>query len=308
MRDAVKRATFWVGWSLIATLLLTGFGAGEARRYSGKIAFTMLINSTTGLHGDLFVIGADGTRMRQLTSNAKDEHGPTWSPDGKSIAFVAATFFDSGQVESTITVVAADGSKRRVLLRTLSGQLGFQEPAWSPNGQRIAFTWFRNTTQGLWLLRMDGSVDPVTSKTVQHPSWAPDGKRLAYAASGGIFVVNVKTRNTRLANGTTESGCPVWSPNGKWIAVCASKAAAGFHRANSIDIVTPTGAARRRVLTGGVIYPVAWSPGSDAILFVRNKSPAKFADTQLFIVSLHDHRVTPLPGTVGAGAWASWHR
>jgi Tol biopolymer transport system component len=307
MSEAVKHATLWVGSSLIATLLLTGFGAGEAKRYSGKIAFTMLNNSTTGLQGDLFVIGADGTRMRQLTSNAKDEHGPSWSPDGKSIAFVAATFFDSGQAESTITVVAADGSKRRVLLRTQSGQLAFQEPAWSPNGQRIAFTWLRNTTQGLWLLRMDGSVDPVTSETVQHPSWAPDGKRLAYATSGGIFVVNVKTRKTRLVNGTAESGCPVWSPNGKWIAVCASRAAAGFHRANSIDIVSSTGATRRRVLTGGVIYPVAWSPGSDAILFVRNKDPAKFADTQLFIVSLRDHRVTAVPGTEGGGT-ASWHR
>src|SRR5947208_15123672 len=130
MSEAVKRATLSVGSSLIATLLLTGFGAGEAKRYSGKIAFTMLNNSTTGLHGDLFVIGADGTRMRQLTSNAKDEHGPSWSPNGKSIAFVAATFFDSGQVESTIKVVAADGSNRRVLLRTLHGQLALQEQAW----------------------------------------------------------------------------------------------------------------------------------------------------------------------------------
>ena len=126
MSEAVKRATLWVGSSLIATLLLTGFGAGEAKRYSGRIAFSMLNDCTTGPPGDLFVIGADGTRMRQLTNNAKDEHGPSWSPDGKSIAFVAATFFDSGQAESTITVVAADGSKRRVLLRTQSGQLAYQ--------------------------------------------------------------------------------------------------------------------------------------------------------------------------------------
>jgi Tol biopolymer transport system component len=304
MSEAARRVTIWLGSSLIATLLLTGFGAGAAKRFSGKIAFTARNGNTS----DLYVIGADGTRLRQLTHDAREEQSPSWSPDGKSIAFIATTFRDSGQTDSAVTVVAADGSRRRVLLRTQSDQVDVRDLAWSPNGRRIAFTWLRNEKWELWLLRLDGSADPLTSGVVSHPTWAPDGKRLAYASSSEIFVINVKTRKTRsLASG---SQCPVWSPNGKWIAVCSSSPGTGTSQATSIDILNATGTTRRRVVKGGFNFPLAWSPASDAILFQRVKSyNTPGLDTQLFIVSLRDNRVTPVPGTVGAaGGVASWHR
>jgi Tol biopolymer transport system component len=99
----------------------------------------------------------------------------------------------------------------------------------------------------------------------------------------------------------------VWSPNGKWIAVCSSNAA-GTNQFHSLDLMTPTGAGRRQLVKGGVITPVAWAPTSDAILFARVAGARGVGPSQLFIVSLHDHRVTPVPGTVGAAGSASWHR
>jgi Tol biopolymer transport system component len=158
----------------------------------------------------------------------------------------------------------------------------------------------------LWLLRLDGSANPFTSTSGLSPSWAPDGKRLAYVGSHGIFVANVRTRKAQVVKGTGESGCPEWSPNGRWIAVCTSNGV-GAKRFQSLDVITPTGAGRRQLIKGGVITPVAWAPTSDAILFVRVNDDRGLGETQLFIVSLGDHRVTPVPGTVGAGE-ASWHR
>ncbi len=311
MVNVLRRLTFWLGPAFAATLVVAGFGGSQAKPFSGTIAF----EARNGDVPNLFVIHADGTRLRQVTRDPRIKGGelasigsPSWSPDGKSIAFIATTFRLSGQAISTISVVAANGSKRRVLFRAQSRQLPLYDLAWSPDGRRIAFTWFRDPPGAyeLWLLRLDGSADPFTSGASESPSWAPDGKRLAYAGSQGIFVANVRTRKAQVVKGTGTSRCPKWSPNGRWIAVCTSNGA-GAKGFQSLDVMTPTGAGRRQLVKGGVIRPLAWAPTSDAILFVRVKHDKGLGETQLFIVSLHDHRVTPVPGTVGAGT-ASWHR
>ena len=156
MVNAFGRFTFWIGLAVAATLVVTGFGESQARPFGGTIAFV----ARSGEAADLFVIHADGTRLRQVTRDAREEQSPSWSPDGKSIALIATTWQPSGEAISTITIVAANGSKRRVLFRTQLQQLPLYDLAWSPNGRRIAFTWFRNNAYGLWLLRLDGSADP----------------------------------------------------------------------------------------------------------------------------------------------------
>jgi Tol biopolymer transport system component len=306
MVNAVGRLTFWIGLTVAATLVVAGFGESKAKPFSGKIAFVASSGDVT----DLFVIHADGTRLRQLTRDARGEASPTWSPDGKSLAFIATTWQPTtGQfiAKSAITVIAANGSKRRVLFRAQSRQLPLYDLAWSPKGQRIAFTWLRDPGFELWLLRLDGSADPFPSTSVGTSSWAPDGKRLAYDGRDGIFIANVRTRSARLVKGTEKSACPKWSPNGRWIAVC-TRNGAGATRFQSLDVMTPTGASRRQLVKGGVISPVAWAPNSEAILFDHIKDDQASGPRQLFIVSLRDARVTPVPGTVGVVGSASWHR
>jgi Tol biopolymer transport system component len=123
MADPARRFTFWVGSAVLATLLLGGFGGSEATRFTGTIAFV----ARNGDTADLYVIGADGTRLRQLTHDVREEQSPTWAPDGKSIAFIATTFRLGGQAHgeaiSAITVVAKNGSRRRVLFRTRAPQV-----------------------------------------------------------------------------------------------------------------------------------------------------------------------------------------
>lgn len=310
MVNALRRLTFWIGTAVAATLVVPGFGGSQPKGLSGTIAFV----ARNGDVVDLFVIRPDGTRLRQVTRDDRVEQSPSWSPDGKSIAFIATTWrpgkYRTSQSipTSAITVTPANGTRRRVLFRAKSRQLPLYDMAWSPNGRRIAFTWFRDPpgAYGLWLLRLDGSAEAFTSASVAEPSWAPDGKRLAYWSQGGIFVANVQTGKARFVRGTQKSGCPEWSPNGRWIAVCTFHGT-GAKRFQSLDIMTPTGAGHRQLLKAGEITPYAWAPGGDAILFARVEDNQGFGDRQLFIVSLRDRRVTPVPGTVGAGS-ASWHR
>jgi Tol biopolymer transport system component len=311
MVNVLTHRTGCIGMAVAATLVVAAFGGSQPKGVTGTIAFVAGERDVV----DLYVIRPDGTRLRQVTRDGDDrvEQSPSWSPDGKSIAFISTTWRPQNHQyipTSAITVIAANGSRRRILFRTKASQLPLYDLAWSPNGRRIAFTWYRDPPGAyeLWLLRMDGTADAFTSPSgAASPNWAPDGKRLAYVGQGGIFVANVRTRSARLLRGTKTSGCPRWSPNGRWIAVCTFHGS-GAKRFQSLDVLTPTGGHRRQLVKAGLVAPYAWAPDSEAILFGRSESnQGFFAAAPLFLASLPDGRVTPVPGTVGAGQ-ASWHR
>jgi Tol biopolymer transport system component len=61
------------------------------------------------------------------------------------------------------------------------------DPAWAPDGSRIAFTSNRGGDYGIWLVGAEGAAEPSPVATGEGnaymPSWAPDGTRLAFASS-----------------------------------------------------------------------------------------------------------------------------
>ncbi len=131
-----------------------------------------------GAQEDLLVARTDGREDRRLTDDPFRDRGPSWSPDGRRIAF----YSDRGG-SYQIWEIRPDGSGLRQLTSVKEGSVNF--PVWSPDGRQIAFT----VIPGAWrtLDVSDGDV-PGTGRVMPVPdktswfwpfSWSRDGRRIA---------------------------------------------------------------------------------------------------------------------------------
>jgi Tol biopolymer transport system component len=149
-------------------------------------------------NGQLWIAGADGTGLRQLTHPripppevAPGEHDgcPVWSPDGKSIAYprVLGDYPESSELRT----VSADGrTDRRVLFAgwRILGSLG-----WKPDGSALVFSASESTGMGGGDTTVDYTVETVRRDGGRHRildraegfklgvAWSPDGSRIAFS-------------------------------------------------------------------------------------------------------------------------------
>jgi hypothetical protein len=113
-------------------------------------------------------MNVDGSAQRRLTTSAGSDVSPSWSPDGKTIAFASDR---EGSYE--IYVMSPDGSSLTRLTRNLDTDL---DPAWSPNGSQIAFTTNRDGNNEIYAMAADGgSQTRLTTNAAEDttPDWQP---------------------------------------------------------------------------------------------------------------------------------------
>jgi Tol biopolymer transport system component len=291
-----------IGAALVAAvalaLPLAAVGAEHARKPIGKIVFTARVEAFS--QGDLYVVRADGSHLRQLTDTSVSEQGATWAPDGKSIAVIRLTG------KGALYRLFLNRTKPRLLYRETSSARGFMlDPTWSPDGRRVAFVSQRAGGPEIWTIGLDGTLTQVTKAFGDSPTWSPNGRQLAYGGLDGISIIGRGGRGKRaLFNTSRPDGFSVWSPDGKWIAIRHTPV--GRHEVGSLDLVNPAGTVRRRLRRGGFV-PVSWSPRSDAVLAVKGTGKPPNSQSQLFILPLRGGRPRPVAGTYGA-ATGSWHR
>jgi Tol biopolymer transport system component len=176
---------------------------------------------------NLFTMRLDGSGRVNLTHSRMWEIDPALSPGGRRIAFAAIA--EPGRDRCTdICVMNADGSHRRRLTNSSPGQAAVS-PAWSPDGQQIAFEWWRDlksdgASQELWVMAADGS-DRRCLGEGGAPSWLPAGSCLLHScwldeglsSRSRLFVVNPDGGNRcKLGDRPLTEG--VWSPDGECIA------------------------------------------------------------------------------------------
>jgi Tol biopolymer transport system component len=131
--------------------------------------------------GDVYVINADGTAVRNLTNNPAVDIEPAWSFDGTRIAFRSNRAGDQ-----QVFVMNADGSGQTQLTFNVGN---VQEPGWSPDSTQIVYNARPNpvtATYDIWVVPAGGGApvqltnDPAND---QRAAWSPDGTRSPLSAS-----------------------------------------------------------------------------------------------------------------------------
>lgn len=167
---------------------------------------------------------ADGKNVKQLTHTKLDSDEPSWSHDGKTIAFSRSNENGNGRQE-ICTVNAADGKN----LRVLSNVDGWN-PQFSPDGKFITFASVQDS-DGQMICTMD--TDGKNAKKlvrydqlgeVSH-TWSPDGKCLAFGQCNGdsqIYVIQPDGDGLKAVTSFDKDQVPAvsgpsWSPDGKRI-------------------------------------------------------------------------------------------
>lgn len=232
---------------------------------------------------------------------------------GPRIAF-ARSVSDGGHdpFRTEIFTVAEDGSR---LKRLTKNSVEDDHPAYSPDGQRLAFTSSRHGTASIYVMNADGSrVRRLTTgaKADATPDWSPDGKWIVFTRyfpkqrQSDVLRVRVADRATRRVTRTgADELYPRWSPDGKLIAVTKRD----DRRRSGIAVVRPDGSGRRwltrnpRFREGLLDESPTWSPTSSHVAFSRETSQQA---STIYTVRRTGRGVARLTGAGGTARLPSW--
>ena len=205
-------------------------GSNSAGRTSGSPSGAVGLPgwfAFTVANGDLWVMRGDGSDRHRVTSSRDGvDFSPTWAPDASQLAFRHSTGAGVGS-RDVIRIVRAEGGGVHDLIE---GSF----PAWSPDGELIAFR----------------GVEGIDLAVIR-----PDGSGLRSLGSPG-------------------SECPVWSPDGTRLLFCRNQTRSGVVSNDwDVWVMDRDGSDQHRLTNDPARdYPIAWSSDGSKIVFFSDRS------------------------------------
>jgi len=290
----------------ISVVSLTIPASGQSIR-NGKIAFT----SNRDGNCEIYTMTAAGTGLVRLTQNAGYDDFPTWSPDGRRIAYLTQ---DSAGTY-VIKTMSPDGTDQKTItgVNRPSGSPWFAQWAlsWSPDSKKIAFQDLGNIA----IVNADGTnrVDITHGGFGDYePSWSPDGSAILFTSPRQFYrtmhVVNVDGSNLRAlpSDGEYWDTAPQWSPNGNKIVFIVNSEMA----LPVVYIANSDGTNRRPFdscpggLCGEHRNSPRWSPDGTKLLF--HSWDYFLSDTEIYIKTARGVGYSQLTNSVGDNFHPSW--
>ena len=265
---------------------------------SGKIAFASFRDGNQ----EVYVMNADGNGDPiDLTNRPDADDGdPTWSPDGKQIAF------SSDRGGNWKTMNADDGSDQVCLLEDVHNAWG---PAWSPDGTKIAVACKINPSDDFEIYTVDiqsKTLVQVTDNacTDSHPAWSPDSHKIVFTSDRDgnqeLYVADLLAgTRTRLTNEPLNDDYPEWSPDGSMIAFVSERD--GNPEIYSMNIASK--AITRLTYSDSIDKHAQWSPDGQKIVFISDRDGG---DMDVYVMKADGTGVTCLVDWEGEETHPTW--
>ena len=211
---------------------------------------------------------SDGTDLEPLVVDGESNDEPTFSPDGKWLAFTSAR--DKNEEIYSINI-----DTQQIIRLTNHPDRDYQ-PDWSPDGESIAFVSRRDGNPEIYTMTANGEqlTNLTKSKRIEMmPDWSPDGAQIAFEQEtlDGRYEIHVIDKNGKNQVKVTDvpfaNGFPTWSPQGDKIAfVNLPEKGVETTRIYTIDV---NGKNQRLLFEDrdGSIGKIRWSPDGTQISF-----------------------------------------
>lgn len=253
----------------------------------GVIAFSQRVD---GKH-ELFTMNADGSNIKQLTTNDVDDSWPALSPDGLKIAFVRRDQ-SSATLDNEIWVIGVDGSNPTQLTFNDTDD---KRPTWSPDNSQIAYESSGQNSMNIHVMNADGSNQTLITDdngNDHSSSWSSDNT-IAFVSDrqgdSSADIYKVQSDGTGLEiliDAADDNGInlfsPAWSHDGTQIAYQGHISGG----AASIFIANKDGSSVRGITSAefSAMQP-SWSPDGKFIAFMNLANAGKNTTDAIWIIT-----------------------
>lgn len=196
------------------TRTITGGGLNITPAYSHDGRYVVYASgSESGTDLMIAAFDSPGVVQRLTFGRGSDNGSPTFSPDGRQIAF-----FSSRSKYPQIYTIDADGANLQLLTPFTPGVRSYRAaPDWSPDGRAVAYEQQNGDFQ-VWMINVrDKEPRQLTSEGENEgPSWAPDGRHISLSSTRGgskqIWILDTESGRFRQLTRNGGARLSAWSP------------------------------------------------------------------------------------------------